>query len=449
MRVIFLPMLALSFSGGAAAQSSLPAAPGAHVVNISPAGQSGSEPSIAVNPLNPKQVVAAYQRETVAYSVDGGQTFQRADLTPPASWRPGGDVSVAFDNKGHAYLCSLHFDSLGTPSYWRHGAGRNGIFVRRSLDGGKTWEKDAATIKAFPKGNEPDLEWEDMPRIFTDTSARSRYAGNLYVGWIEWQLDKSIILFSRSTDEGKTWSPPLRISTHAGLPRDDNGALVGFLGAVGADGAIHAIWNDGLNITYAESHDGGRSFTRSRPVVDVGPPYFGGTGGVPGVSRTMGFPQLGVDARALYVCWSDFRNGDVDVFISSSANRGRTWSKPARVNNDPIHNGNDQFFQWMAVDPVTGDVYVQFYDRRDDPSNRKTRITLARSNDRGKTFTNYAWTDTPFEGREVFLGDYAWLAAFDHRVYGIWVEAVSSSETAATRADTVVRAGTADFSGIR
>ena len=54
------------------------------------------------------------------------------------------------------------------------------------------------------------------------------------------------------------------------------------------------------------------------------------------------------------VSWSDYRNGDVDVFCASSADGGRTWSKPVRVNNDPIHDGIDQFFQWMTVDPVTG-----------------------------------------------------------------------------------------------
>jgi hypothetical protein len=71
---------------------------------------------------------------------------------------------------------------------------------------------------------------------------RAHSRGNLYVGWIEWQLDKSIILFARSSDEGKTFSTPMRISTHAGLPRDDNGGLVGLAGVVGGDGTIYAIW---------------------------------------------------------------------------------------------------------------------------------------------------------------------------------------------------------------
>lgn len=469
-------LLLLALTGYAVyAQSSLPRAPGAHVVTISPPNTHGSEPSICVNPNNSKQVVAVYQPATVAYSADGGQTFALAELPPVPGWPGGGDVSTTFDNKGHVYLSSLHFDKLGSASYWAHGAGRNGIFVRRSLDGGKTWEKDAATVKTFegtepegrmPESRMPEGRMEDMPRIFADNTPNSPYKGNLYVGWIEWQIDQSIILFSRSTDEGKTFSTPMRISTHAGLPRDDNGGLVGFVGAVDSDGTIYAIWNDGLTITFTTSNDGGQSFTPSRVILDVAPPYFGGAASVPGVSRVMGFPQIGIDARPgrvggrVYVAWSDFRNGDVDIFAASSADRGRTWSSPARVNSDPIHDGKDQFFQWMAVDPISGDVYVQFYDRRDDPANRKTWITLARSTDGGKTFLNYAWTDSPFESQMAFLGDYTWLTAYDTKVYGVWTEALPAPpvDPAAPsqppgsipkRSATAIRVGTADFSAVK
>jgi hypothetical protein len=447
MRAAFLIVTFGTYLAG----QGLPAPPGAHLVTISPAGIRANEPSIAVNLRDPKQVVAVFQPAGVAYSTDGAQTFTRADLPLVPGWRGGGDVSVAFNGKGHAFLGSLHFDRLGTASYWAHGAGRNGIFVRRSMDGGKTWEKDAATVKAF-QGNEAEIQWEDMPRVFADAQPGSAYTGNVYVGWIEWQLDKSIILFARSTDDGKTFSTPIRISTHAGLPRDDNGGLVGFIGVVDAKGTIFAIWNDGSTVTFTRSTDGGKTFDSSKAVVDVAPPYFGGAGGVPGVSRVMGFPQIGVDARDnLYIAWSDFRNGDVDVFLTRSNDGGRTWSKAMRVNTDEVHNGKDQFFQWMAVDPVTGSVYVQFYDRRADAQNRKTRVTLARSVDGGKSFVNYDWSDNGFEGQQLFLGDYTWLTAFDNRVYGVWTEAApEGGESPATadkgrRQNTVVRVGTAEF----
>jgi len=434
------------------AQSALPRAPGANVVAASEAGRS-NEPSLAVDPKDPTHIVVVWQNQAhAAYFTDGGKTFTTAENTAPTDWRVSGDVSTTFDNQGHAFLCYLAFDRLGpTSGYWARGAGRNGIFVRRSLDGGKTWEAQPAALKVWPTGQEPGIEWEDMPRIFADNTPASPYAGNLYAGWIEWQIEQSIMLFTRSTDDGKTWSTPFRISTKAGLPRDGIGGVVGLVGATSRDGKLYVVWSDGKSIVLAESHDGGKTFAPSRSIFETGPPVY---------PAGSGFPQVGVDVRPgkaggrVYVCWSDYSNGDVDVFVASSADNGRTWSKAVRVNTDERHNGIDQFFQWMAVDPVTGDVYVQFYDRREDPANRKTRMVLARSTDGGQSFTNYAWGDAQFEARP--QGDYTWLTAYDQRVYGAWTEPVAPVAPAPTPGaaagrgggaggPTVIRVGTADF----
>lgn len=461
MSSLVFSICAVFAAGTLLAQSPLPRTPGASVVDVSRMGGRFSEPSIAINPNNPLQIVVVYQggaavqgSATAAYSTNSGKTFTIAEGTEPTGWRVAGDVTTAFDNRGHAFLCYIAFDRLGTTSYWAHDAGRNGIFVRRSLDGGKTWEHDAVAVKSFPTGHEANIVFEDEPRIFADTGSNSRYRGNLYVGWVEWQLDQSIMLFSRSTDDGKTWSPAIQISTHPGLPRDDNGSLGGFVQAVAPDGAIYAIWNDGNFITLTESHDAGASFSHPRPIIETAPPYFGD---VPGVSRVEGFAQIGMDETGgtkggkLYVTWSDYRNGDVDVFLASSSDHGRKWSTPVRVNDDPLHDGKDQFYQWMAVDPLTGCVYVLFYDRRDDPLNRNMRMTLARSTDGGQSFRNYAWTDKSFDGRGAFLGDYTWLAAYHNRVYGAWTETAAQKEQTPARntrktPETIIRVGRADFS---
>ena len=80
------------------------------------------------------------------------------------------------------------------------------------------------------------------------------------------------------------------------------------------------------------------------------------------------------------------------------------------MNNDPVHNGAEQFFQWLAVDPTDGSVDVLFYDRRGDPTGKKQIVVLARSTDGARSFANHAWTDEPFEASGVFFGDYTGLA---------------------------------------
>jgi hypothetical protein len=255
-------------------------------------------------------------------------------------------------------------------------------------------------------------------------------------------LADSQIRLSRSTDGGLTWSAPVEINGQRGLPRDDNGALEGFAGAVGSDGTLYAIWSADGKLQFTLSRDGGRTFARAREILQTGPTMFQ----LQAFSHANGFPQIAVERRAdnrgrVYVTWSDYRNGGVDVFCATSTDRGRRWGAPVRVNNDPIHNGSDHFFQWLAVDPVTGEADVLFYDRRADPRNRAQIVALARTTDGGRSFENYAWTDAAFQTNDdVFMGDYSGIAAYAGRVYGVWTEKPDSK----TRG-TIVRVGVADF----
>jgi hypothetical protein len=463
-------LLALCASGLFA---QLPRAPKAHLTDLTPKPGYFNEPAIAVNPKDPLQLTAAWQvPASVAYSADAGQTWKVAAGTSPGNYRVSGDVSLAYDAAGHAILCYIAFDKLGTTNYWAQGATRNGIFIRRSLDGGQTWEPEAITIISHE--STPGIPFEDKPWVVADTSGP--HAGNLYIGWTQFTLAASDLLFSRSTDGGKTWSNPIKLNSVSGLPRDDNGALEGFHGVVGPDGTLYTIWADRDGIMMANSHDGGATFSKQRRIVPAGPAYFG----ITGVSRSNGFPQIGLDPRSgveskndprsgveskndprsasaksagragkqggnLYVAWSDYTNGDVDVFVASSADHGQTWRAPVRVNNDPIHNGNDQFFQWMAVDPASGAVNLIFYDRRTD--NQETIVTLARSTDGGKTFQNYAWDPDHFNAEGDFLGDYLAITAFGNKVFGAWAH--QTTEEGKTergkRTRTTLRVGSADF----
>jgi len=459
LRSLFLPLMLLTtlHAQDQTPPAELPLVPG-KVITITPTPGFLNEPSIAVNANNPSQVVAAYQNQaSVAYSQDGGNSWKIAPGTAAKDYKVSGDVSITYDKHGAAILCYIAFDKLGTTNYWARGATRNGIFVRRSLDGGATWEADARTVAAWP--TKAGIPFEDKPYIVADNTS-SKYAGNLYVGWTQWRIDESVMLLSRSIDGGQTWSQPIDISSHHGLPRDDNGAVEGFDGAVAADGTLYAVWADGNSIVLTSSRDGGKTFAKSRSVIQTAPLYFD----VAGLDRANGFPQIAIDPRhgrkgRLFVTWSDYRYGDIGVYCTTSDDGGKTWSKAVRVNSNPPHDGTDQFFQWLAVDPVTGAANVIFYDRRIDPRNQKTSVTLARSTDGGQTFTNYAWTREAFiPRRDNFLGDYIGVAALDNKVYGVWAEVTPSAPPNAPpkdkaetppatehRVQTIVRVGVADF----
>ena len=439
-RFALLSAIPVLLSASASSQS-LPKAPKTEVITVTPKPGFFTEPSIAVNPANPQQVVAAFQDNAhIAYSVDGGRHWQLAEGIEPPNYRVSGDVSVTFDNEGRAYICYIAFDKLGTFNYWGHNSSRNGIYVRRSLDGGATWE--AHDIAATEQADQATVPWEDKPYIVADMG-RGPHAGNLYIGWTRWTLTDSQILFVRSTDHGKTWSKPVEIDSVRGLPRDDNGAIEGFAGAVAPDGTLYAVWTDGNHVVFTTSHDGGATFSRTRNIIDTAPTMFT----LQAVSRANGFAQIAIDPRGgakggrLYLTWSDYRNGDVDVFCSTSADHGETWSPAVRVNDDPSHNGADQFFQWMAIDPADGAAYVVFYDRRGDPKNRQQIVALARSTDGGRTFQNYAWMDQPFDAQGVFMGDYNGISALNGRVYGVWTQ---KPENKSSR-DTLIQIGVADF----
>ena len=90
------------------------------------------------------------------------------------------------------------------------------------------------------------------------------------------------------------------------------------------------------------------------------------------------------------------------------------------MNND--NSGRPQFFPWMCIDPVTGVMYIVYYDRR-NTIGTMTEVYVARYVDGGKTFHHYLVSDKAFEtNNDEFLGDYINIIAYNGKAYPVWTQ---------------------------
>jgi hypothetical protein len=372
------------------------------------------EPSIAIDPSNPANLVAGSILDRVYCSSDSGQTW--VEYKMESSHGVYGDPCVVANNKGDFYY--LH---LGDPSGkgWFDDRFLECIVAQRSCDKGKTWSNGGAIGVNPPK--DQDKEWAvcspNSRRIYATWTQFDKYESKV-------NTDSSNILFSWSNKKGKNWKKPVRINQVAGNCADDDGTVEGAVPAVGINGEIFVAWSLNNTIYFDRSIDGGKSWLDRdiRAAEMVG----GWNQNIPGINRCNGMPVLMVDQSngahrgRLYICWSDTRNGenDTDVFSIYSDNSGSTWSDPVRVNDD--QKGKHQFFPWLAIDQSTGQLHVVFYDRR-SYDNDMTDVYWASSSDGGQTWVNERISDAPFlPEASVFFGDYNNISAHLGIIRPIW-----------------------------
>lgn len=372
-----------------------------------------SEPSIAINPKDPNNIVAAAILDKVYVSKDGGKTWSKSRISSPYGvW---GDPVVIADKKGNFYYFHLS-DPAGTN--WQSEEILDRIVCQKSEDGGDTW--DQGTFMGLNHPKDQDKEW-----------AVSDRKGNIYVSWT--QFDKygskdpeceSNILFSYSTNGGKKWSQPVRINSESGDCLDDDNTVEGAVPAVSDDGKVYITWAFNNSLYLDRSFDGGKMWLRT----DL--KLFDQPGGwnikIPGINRANGFPVLMADRSPtvlngmIHLNWADQSNGadDTDIWFSSSSSGGDIWDGKTRVNDDPP--GKHQFFSWMAQDYTTGFIYIIFYDRR-NYDDLNTDVYLAYSKNGGRSFVNVKISESPFiPDEEHFFGDYTNIAAQDGTIIPIW-----------------------------
>lgn len=305
-----------------------------------PEAESNSE--VVVSPLDPQVVVASWQQGlsgvVVASSVDGARTWSRttAPLTRCSGGRPAddiaGDARLAYGSDGTLYMVALAATSP------------------RAV-GGLTLE----TISGFlghPAGPVP----------------------------VPPQVD---VVFTRSADNGRTWSPPAVIQGAGGFndrpavavdPRDPR--------------RVHAVW--------ARNVGGGGP----REAYHATSGDAGVTWGTPARIPTPGLNPFQLAVRVLpggsvVAAFIDEAGADSSEMSVRSQDRGATWSSPVRIGSTHAGWPTEADGDFVVANPSPslavdrdGALYAAWHDV--DPTRASTavrsRVRVARSVDAGRSW---------------------------------------------------------------
>jgi uncharacterized repeat protein (TIGR01451 family) len=421
---LFMVIAAVAVVAPADAAEPLPGTP----VRVSPVSRIQVEPSIAINPTNPQNLVAGYidgLRCGVAWSVDSGMTWTTAILaeSTQAAFTLAGDPVVDFAADGTAYYLCMNTAGPNVKTQ----------YLYRSNDGGMTWNDTNPSLAIAPT-----FANDDKGHFVVDNYPGSPFFGNIYVAATA--LGSGQVRFVRSADGGSVFSTPITI----------NDADIGFAVnlAVGADGTVYAAWEaeqtvgSSIAVRIDRSDDGGQNFGALTGGIDAEIQSTGITlGGVrPIPSRGNGFPYIGThptDPNVVYAVWAESGPGtdDSDIRFSRSTDRGDTWSPSVRINTDvnPVGDFSSQFWPTMAVDPVDGDINIIWYSDQNDPDRTAGApfidLYFTRSSDSGLTFDPPVLVTPAPSSPSNFFGDYLGIDAYGGVAHPIWIDTTFGTGT--------------------
>lgn len=401
------------------------------------------EPFVAVNPINPRNVAAAwfqglFQDMIAGVSFDGGENWQRVvmplTICSGGPYLATGDPWLSFTPNGGLYAVAIAWNS----SSWSD----RQIVVSKSADGGLDWSAPVVI---------PGSHTVDPPADHPSITADPRDPQLVYAIWNGQNSKHSgAAVFTRTTDGGVTWEkarPIVQTASQSFIQFSQilvlpNGTLVDMFEFYAEQPNKPITFT---NLQVMRSTDHGQTWSAPVNAVTMTPLYRP-TGQTLVVDPETGQfvldltnPSFAVDSQNgnLYAVWEDGRFSNLqynDIAFSMSADGGSTWSAPIRVNQTPLNipSLDRQAFFPNVVVAMDGTIGVSYYDFRfndPNPGLPTDRWLVQCTPSANNPASNPAcWgnevrlTDTSFNmeavvphapNGDIFLGDYFGLAAGD------------------------------------
>jgi hypothetical protein len=361
-------------------------------------GDAANEPSIAVHPSHPVNMVIGWRQfDTIAsnfrqagygFTVDGGQSWTFPGVLTPGTFRS--DPVLDFDSRGDLYYHSLKqtFD----------------VDVFTSVDGGQSW---GPPVFAFGG----DKNWMVVDR------SGGIGDGHIYGIWQAVAGCCGQSIFNRSTDGGQSFESPVPVAGSPGI-----GTM-----AVGPDGEVYAAGIDetfGQNMstfvvaksTNAQNPAATPTFTATEVELHASMGFgFGpNPGGLLGQVNVAVDHSQGPSRGYVYVLASvdpdQSGQGPIDVHFSRSTDGGATWSPPLRVNDDPPGGTTYHWLGALSVAP-NGRLDAIWADTRNSGQVNVSELFYSYSWDQGNTWSPNAPVSPPFDSfvgwpQQNKIGDY-------------------------------------------
>jgi len=388
-------------------------------VDVELGGPAG--PVLAVNPTDPLNIACASEVQ-LRVSTDGGASWQ------PPVWADGltdhdprEASSIAFDGQGRLFW--TYYAPLGSVGPAIGGA--DAFIAQCDPTTGAILPGYPTNLTALAGLPASGGKLCVQPSLAADVSG-GIFADALYAVWVTHPGagQEEYFTTSHSTDQGQTWSSAIQ------LGNANNAVKIMSSITVGPDGDVYVAAHrqpgfltpgtpDGISgrVQVFHSSDGGASFTQGQNPYQAGSADItwnaqGQTGAIPGAQfslvqsiRPWVLADPNNPGRVYVVCADDpdddVTSGDAaDVFLVTSTDHGATWNAPVRIDG-----GSGTTFQVVpaaAIDPVTGDLVVSYFDNRRGALNANGNYLLDRflrvSRDGGQTFLgDVQVNDVPFD----------------------------------------------------